>query len=249
MKQLVLALQFLTRLPLPAVRADADDFARSMRWFPAAGLAVGGSVALAWWLARSVAPFMAPSMGGSIGDGWIAALCGLGAWVAVTGALHLDGLGDVADGAGAAHKDPARLSAVMADPHVGSFAVVAIGMQLLAKLVLLHALAPGQVWALLLVAPLARAAPLAWTLALPPLHEGLGSRFRSAVTWRHLALWSVIGAVAALLVAPALLAVFLAVPAWGWWLRRRIGGISGDGHGAGIEVVETLLLLALAVVR
>lgn len=34
---LVLALQFLTRLPLPAVQADAGDFARSMRWFPVAG--------------------------------------------------------------------------------------------------------------------------------------------------------------------------------------------------------------------
>ncbi|EJU09070.1 cobalamin synthase, partial [Sphingomonas sp. LH128] len=39
MKHLVLALQFLTRLPLPAVQADAQDFAKAMRWFPVAGLA------------------------------------------------------------------------------------------------------------------------------------------------------------------------------------------------------------------
>jgi adenosylcobinamide-GDP ribazoletransferase len=237
MRRLVLALQFLTRLPLPAVRADAEDFAASMRWFPVAGLAVGAAVAGAWWL------------GARMGDDWLAALLGLVAWVGMTGALHLDGLGDVADGAGAAHKDRARLSAVMADPHVGSFAVVAIALQLAAKLVLLHALAPGAVWALLLVAPLARIAPLAWTKALPPLHEGLGSRFRSAVTWWHLGLWSVLAGILGLLVAPPLLALFLAVPAWGWWLRHRIGGISGDGHGAGIEVVESMLLLALVVIR
>ncbi|TCM39236.1 adenosylcobinamide-GDP ribazoletransferase [Novosphingobium sp. ST904] len=249
MRGLVLALQFLTRLPLPAVQADAGDFARSMRWFPVAGLAVGAAVAAAWRL------------GMYTGDAWLAALFGLAGWAAITGALHLDGLGDVADGAGAAHKDRARMSAVMADPHVGSFAVVAVVLQLLAKLVLLHALAAGHmagqmtgqvggaVWALVLVPPLARIAPLVWTLTLPPLHEGLGSRFRSAVGWGHVIGWSVAALAAGLLVAPALLAVFLAVPAWGWWLKRRIGGISGDGHGAGIELVETALLLALLVVR
>ncbi|WP_313440588.1 adenosylcobinamide-GDP ribazoletransferase [Novosphingobium sp.] len=243
MKRLVLALQFLTRLPLPAVRAEPEDFAKSMRWFPVAGLAVGAAVAGAWWL------------GGQSGDAWVAALLGLLAWAAITGALHLDGLGDVADGAGAAHKAMkddtrrARLSAVMADPHAGSFAVVAIGLQLLAKLVLLHGLAPDQGWALLFVAPLARIAPLVWTLALPPLHEGLGSRFRQAVSWWHVGLWAVLGVVCGLLVAPPLLAAIVAIPAWGWWLRRRIGGISGDGHGAGIEVVETLLLLALVAAR
>ncbi|MBO9725136.1 MAG: adenosylcobinamide-GDP ribazoletransferase [Novosphingobium sp.] len=237
MRRLVLALQFLTRLPLPAVRADAEDFAKSMCWFPLAGLAVGAAVAGAWWL------------GSGLGDPWLAALLGLAAWTGMTGALHLDGLGDVADGAGAAHEDRARLSAVMADPHVGSFAVVAIVLQLIAKLVLLHALAPGAVWALLLVAPLARIAPLGWTLALPPLHEGLGSRFRSAVTWWHVGFWGLLAATLGLLVAPPLLALFLAVPLWGYWLRRRIGGISGDGHGAGIEVVETVLLLALVTIR
>lgn len=235
MRRLVLALQFLTRLPLPAVRAEAEDFAGSMRWFPVAGLAVGAVVAGAWWL------------GDLRGDRWLAALFALVAWIAITGGLHLDGLGDVADGAGAAHKDRARLSAVMADPHVGSFGVVAIVLQLLAKLVLLHAVVPSRIWGLLLVAPLARIAPLFWTMALPSLHEGLASRFRSAVSWVHPGGWSMVAAAASLFVAPPLLAVFLVVPAWAYWLKRKIGGISGDGHGAGIEVVETMLLLALVV--
>lgn len=240
-RRLVLALQFLTRLPLPAVRAGKEDFAGAMVWFPLAGVAVGGIVAGGWWL------------GLRSGDGWIAALTGLAAWVAITGALHLDGLGDVADGAGVAHKsagrDRERLSAVMADPHVGSFAVVAIVLQLAAKLVLLHALLPGQVWALALVPVLARMAPLVWTLVLPPLHEGLGSLFRKAVRWPHVAAWGVLALALGLAAAPPLLVLFLAVPLWAWWLKSRIGGISGDGHGAGIELVETALLAALVLIR
>ena len=50
----------------------------------------------------------------------------------------------------------------------------------------------------------------------------------------------------AAIVEPALLATILLVPAWAWWIRTRIGGLSGDGHGAGIEIVETGLLLAAA---
>ena len=106
MKGLILALQFLTRLPMPRVQADEADFARSMRWFPAAGLVVGLVVAGAAWAGARLDP-------------WIGALAGLVAWVAVTGALHLDGLSDLADASGAAHKDRERMLAVMADPHVG----------------------------------------------------------------------------------------------------------------------------------
>jgi adenosylcobinamide-GDP ribazoletransferase len=232
MKHLILALQFLTRLPLPEVKADRDDFAAAMRWFPVAGLAVGAAVTLPWWLLQTLDP-------------WLAALAGLTGWIAITGALHLDGLGDVADGAGAAHGGRERLSAVMADPHVGSFAVVVIVLQLLAKLVLLHALPASHIAALVMVPVLARIAPIAWTLTLPPLHEGLGTRFRSGVRPIHLALWSLVATLAAAALALPLLVLFIAVPLWGWWLRSRLGGISGDGHGAGIELVETVLLAAL----
>ncbi|WCT72358.1 adenosylcobinamide-GDP ribazoletransferase [Sphingomonas naphthae] len=232
MKGLILAIQFLTRLPMPAVRADAGDFARSMRWFPAVGLIVGAVVAGAGWAGLRI-------------DGWAGALAALVAWVAVTGALHLDGLSDLADAAGAAHKGRDRLLAVLADPHVGSFGAVAIGLQLLAKLVLLHAVIErGLWWPLALIPFAARIAPLVWTLWLSPLHEGLAARFRGAIGWPVVVAWAVVLAGAAWL-SPGLLVTAPAILAFGGWLKARIGGISGDGHGAGIELVETALLLAI----
>ena len=57
------------------------------------------------------------------------------------------------------------------------------------------------------------------------------------------AVWGVF-LLAAAWVSPSLLAAPLVLLVWVRWLRRRIGGISGDGHGAGIEVGESLLLFA-----
>jgi adenosylcobinamide-GDP ribazoletransferase len=231
MRRFVVAVQFLTRLPTPRVASDAADFAGSMRWFPAVGLLIGGIVAAA-------------SGAGGLVEPWTGALAGLVAWVAVTGALHLDGLGDVADALGAAHADRARLLAVLADPHVGSFGVVAIGLQLLAKLVLLHALLLAlPAWAIVPVPMAARIGPLLWARWLPPLHAGLGARFAEVVRPGDMLGWAAILCGAAVAV-PGVAAALLLVPLWGVWLKRRLGGISGDGHGAGIELVESGLLLA-----
>ncbi|ETI58564.1 cobalamin synthase [Sphingobium sp. C100] len=235
MKRLILAIQFLTRLPMPSVAAGADDFAASMRWFPAVGLIIGSLVAAAAWA-------------GALIDPWIGALAALAAWTGVTGALHLDGLGDIADASGAAHKDKAQLAAVLHDPHVGSFGAVAITLQLIAKLVLLHALVESDAYvALTLIAFAARMGPLVWTVCLPSLHDGLGARFRQAVRPRDLILWAGLLAAAALLLSPSLSGSPVIIFLWALWLRRRIGGISGDGHGAGIEISETWLLLAAVI--
>nr|WP_246623598.1 adenosylcobinamide-GDP ribazoletransferase [Sphingomonas colocasiae] len=228
-------MQFLTRLPTPRVTADEAAFAASMRWFPAAGLVIGGLVAGAAWV-------------GGLVDPWIGALLALALWVSVTGALHLDGLSDLADAGGAAHKDRERLLAVLADPHVGSLGVVAIVLQLVAKLVLLRAAIEAHlIFALILLPFAARIGPLAWTLWLPPLHQGLAARFRAAVRPIDIMVWAV-ALLAASWLVPALLVAPLLMLWWGWRIRRTLGGISGDGHGAGIELVETGLLLALVIV-
>lgn len=234
MRRLIVAFGFLTRLPMPQVVADRHDFAAAIRYYPLVGLAIGAIVAAIGWI-------------GGLIDPWLGALAALAAWVTVTGALHLDGLSDLADGLGAAHRDRARLLAVMADPHVGSFGVVAIVLQLLAKLVVLHAMASVGWWPLVLIPFAARIGPLAWARWLPPLREGLGSAIAGAVRWRDLVGWALLLAGAAVAV-PAIAIAPVLIAGWGWWLRRTIGGVTGDCHGAGIELVETGLLVAVLVV-
>jgi adenosylcobinamide-GDP ribazoletransferase len=112
-------MQFLTRIPVPGV-ADFSplDLSRSAPWFPAVGLVVGAVVALvAFALGHR-----SPALG---------AVLGVLAWVWLTGAMHLDGLADLSDALGAAHRDPQRFLAVLADPHVGTFGIASIVLVLM----------------------------------------------------------------------------------------------------------------------
>lgn len=232
MRGLILAIQFLTRLPTPPVRDfQAEDLARAAVWFPFVGLLVGGIVAAALALGAQVDP-------------WLGALLALLAWVGVTGALHLDGVCDLADALGAAHSNRERLLEVLADPHVGAFGVVALVLQLLAKLVLLMLCAQlGLFWAVIFIPAWARLGTLVWA-RLPSIKPGLGERF----SW-HCPAWSIALWGAALLSAgtlyPPLLAAPLLILAWRTYLLKRLGGMSGDALGAGVEWLESALLLAL----
>lgn len=233
MRGLVIALQFLTRLPTPQL-ADFDpaEMPAAIRWFPAVGLLVGALMVLAWWAGAQIDP-------------WLGGLLGLIAWVLLTGALHLDGLADLADALGASHRDPERLLAVMKDPHVGTFGVIALILQCVGKLALLALLASRiGPWPLLLVPALARVGPLFWTRYLPPIGSGMAERFAWAVRPADLLIWSAAVLAASAFFPPLILSLPL-IAGWGLWLRARLGGVSGDCHGAGIELVESGLLLGL----
>ena len=231
MRRLIVALSFLTRLPMPRVTADGQDFAAAIRCYPLVGLVVGIAVAAA-------------CLAGAQVDPWLGALAGLTIWTAITGALHLDGLADVADGLGAAHGDQRRLLAVMSDPHIGSFGVVTLVIQLAAKLVLLHLLVAQPV-AIALTPLAARIGPLLWARMLPPLKPtGLGAAVAGAVRARDWIGWLAVLAAAAVASPAALMAVPLML-IFGGWASAQIGGVTGDVHGAGIELVETGVLIAI----
>jgi len=236
MRGLILALGFLTRLPLPAVRDyQPAELARALVWFPAAGLVVGAAVALAAALGAALDP-------------WLGALAGVVMWAWITSGLHLDGLADTADALGAAHRDPARFLAVLADPHVGSFGVIALVLQLAAKLVLLHWLLLLELpWlALVLIPAWARWSAAGWALLLPPLKPGLGERLSNH---GKRAGWIAGGLALAAISAAAPLAFVALVPAflWGLWMRLKLGGQTGDILGAGIEWSESAALLLAGV--
>lgn len=233
MRRLLVALAFLTRLPVPHRAGRPADFAEAIRLYPLVGLVIGAIVCVA-------------GVGGAWFDPWIGALTALIAWVWVTGGLHLDGLGDVADGLGAAHGDRHRLLSVMADPHIGSFGVVAIALQMISKLVLLHAILPYRWPELLAIPAVARIGPLMWARVLPSLKPaGLGAAITGATRVRDLVGWSAL-LLAAAVPMPALVAGPLLIGGLAIAFQHGLGGMSGDVHGAGIELVESGLLLVLA---
>jgi len=233
-RRLILAIQFLTRLPTPQVKDFRnDDLSRSAVYYPLVGMIIGALLLLPLYLLD--------------GRPWLAGALALLLWVWVTGALHLDGLGDVADAFGAAHRDPQRFLEVLKDPHMGVFGVVTLVMQLLLKLVLLGELATSPLWfGIVLVPAWARWGTLWWSRLLPSLHgAGMAERFSWQLSLRSVWLWALLLAAVTAFVAWPLLLALLLVPLVAFYWRRRLGGISGDCLGASVEVTETLLLLAL----
>ena len=134
----LVALQFLTRLPVPAFREfDPAWLHASARWVPAVGLVVGGLVALALWGAALLWP---PA---------VAVVVALGLGIALTGAFHEDGLADTWDAlGGVVPRERALL--IMKDSRLGSYGALALGVGLAAKALALHAVV-GHSLALALV--------------------------------------------------------------------------------------------------
>jgi adenosylcobinamide-GDP ribazoletransferase len=232
----ILALQFLTRIPVRVSGFEPADLAASAPWFPLVGMLLGGILAVA--LAA-----------GALVDPWLGALAALCAWTLVTGALHLDALADLADALGAAHRDPRRFLEALKDPHIGSFGAIAIVLVLAGKLVLLALAArvAAPLAALALVPAWARFGALLWSRTLSPLAAGSGERFARGRSRRVLAAWAVALVAASAWAAPVLAAAPLALEAWWLFLKHRLGGMSGDCLGAGIEVTEVALLAALVI--
>ena len=241
LRGLKLAAQFLTRLPVSKV----DDFSplelsRSAAWFPLVGTIVG--------LIITVVVFVC-----SHRSALLAGVLGVLVWVWLTGALHLDGLADLADALAASHRDPQRFLAVLADPHVGTFGVVAVVLVLMLKAAALAMLAAAPVLGIvsaLLGVPLilawARLGPLAWSRWLKPLKAGHGERFAWRLHAGWIAVWTALLLIGSAVISPALCLAPLVIAAWGAWLKVRLGGMTGDCLGAGVEVTEAALLLILA---
>ena len=173
------------------------------------------------------------------------------ALVVLTGALHLDGLADTADGVFGGRDREQRL-AIMSDPRTGAFGFVAIAAVLLLKW---GALIELEGWlrmgALLLVPMLARWALLSalfWPAAKPDgMLAGLSSKHRLVHAVAATAL--VIGVSLAVFwpAGPGLLAVAFVTPLlMGAYATARLGGTTGDVLGAIVEVSEAMLLLVVA---
>ena len=238
MRGLILAFQFLTRIPMPElVDFKKDELSSSAVWFPVVGLSIGLLLLLTAQFGMSANP-------------WIAALLVLLLWTGITGGLHLDGAADLADALGAAHRDPERFLAVMKDPHTGSFGVIAIVAIIITKLVAVAWLVESQsidIWALLLIPAWARLGAIFWSQTLAPLSPGSGEAFVWQVSKNICWVWGITLFALSLFFVSLLFAIaaVASLLLWRAYLKWRLNGMSGDCLGAGIEYCECFMLLAL----
>ena len=235
MAPLISALMLLTRLPVRGT--PARPAARAAWAWPLVGAGIGAAMAAVLWAGTALG--LAPGL---------AAALALAASAALTGALHEDGLADVADGVWGG-RTPERRLEIMRDSRLGTYGALALTLSVLARWSLLAAAAQGEAWlAPVAAAALSRAA-MAWVLCAPPARaDGLGrgagvpsrGTVAAATALGALPLVAAPGAALPALAGAALVTAGLVALA-----RAKVGGQTGDVCGAAQQLSEIAILAVL----
>jgi adenosylcobinamide-GDP ribazoletransferase len=244
MKSLILAIQFLTRIPINIeIETKEDSFANSVLWFPVVGLLIGAFNALVYWLLSMVLPGMLPIV------------CTVLANVCITGALHVDGLADTCDGIFSARKRDKMLE-IMKDSRIGSNGSLAIVFDMLIRIAILLSIPADKVIWVIFAAPIASRAliPLLMKLSIYARAEGgMGGLFLGKQTWNRtliafaagmIMVWASLNFVGLASFAVAMLAIIL----YRSYIYSKIQGMTGDTIGAGNEIAEIVFLLSVAII-
>jgi adenosylcobinamide-GDP ribazoletransferase len=237
-----LAVTFLTRLPMPKPSCNAGRLADAAWAFPLVGAGIGAVAGFIFLLAQVL----------RLGD-WLAALLAVLAGIALTGALHEDGLADTADGL-IGGRDRADALAIMRDSRHGTFGVLAIVLSVLLRTAALVAIADAVHAGLALIAAHAAsrgALPVAMRVMAPARADGLGVEAGrpsapaaiAAVTISVLIGLAALGPTRGAIALGAAGATMFAA---GMLAQRRIGGYTGDIIGAFQQVGEIVMLLTAA---
>jgi len=245
LEELALAITFLTRLPCPAFKVRTGATLSNGLWaFPLAGLIVGFTAALA--LAAAILIALPPAASAII------ALITL-TWM--TGALHEDGLADMADGIGGGRTTEQRLQ-IMRDSRIGTYGALAlIAAAALAGVLLTHLIhtegTTAACRALIVASCLSRTAiALPLVILRPARQDGLAAGLlRPAMPVVVIAVLWPVGLTTAwlgVLAAPVIMAVAMAAAVTTWLAWRSIGGTTGDVYGATVIAAFIAALLILS---
>jgi cobalamin 5'-phosphate synthase/cobalamin synthase len=227
------AVAFLTRIPIRRA-FSTEQVARAAAWFPLVGGLLGLIYGAVWFGATRLVP------------SYVAAILVLTCEALLTGALHFDGLADMADGFGGGRTRDDVLR-IMRDHAIGTYGATALILMLLLtasslialKTPLLVAcwLATGGAFGRWAIVLLSRALPYARPENGVSSHIGVRELILATLTvcaTGFLIRWH------ALIAAAGTLLIALAM---GAFARKRVGGVTGDTLGATAQICQTAVLL------
>lgn len=238
---MIVAWQFLTAIPVSRGHQSIspDHLARSMMWFPAVGLSLGGILAGALVLGEMAIPR-------TVSDGLAILLL-----ILLTRCLHLDGLADTVDGWGGGRTPEERL-AIMRDPSIGAMGAVALIVGLGLRYLGLASLPDSGRWLAVVSMPLVGRWAMTvsgWGMPSARADGGLAQPFLSALKTEHVVVatvfagaWLIWGYGPTGGLSILALAGFLA-RGIAWLSRRLCRGMTGDVFGMINEVTEVAFLI------
>jgi adenosylcobinamide-GDP ribazoletransferase len=238
MRNFISAIQFITIIPLG--KAETFDPPKMIPYFPIVGILLGILVVLFDHVASRL--WSIP----------VASLLDVIFLAILTGAFHLDGLGDSADGL-LGQRSKEKTLIIMKDSRLGTMGLVAIVFGLALKWAGISGLDANRALLLVIVPAYARAGMLFGMRFLEYGRPDGGTGvdfFKNKLEWT--AFWG--------LIAPVVMSVFLGWTAFWlnvnfvtltalliWYYKRRVGCITGDMLGAMAEVLEAGLFLLVSV--
>lgn len=233
-----LALQFLTRLPIPSsVNYDEAAMRQSVAFYPAVGLILGSLLAAVDYLLLLL-----------FDNVYITSLFVLVTYVILTGALHIDGLMDTCDGL-FSNKPREKMLEIMRDSRVGAIGAVGGMLLLLSKYVMLTQMPLSGRTVMILLIPMISRCGIAVAMAIWPYarrqQEGVGgslTRNMNKSVWLTAVVSTVFITILGLQVKGViLLAVLLIIlMATAGYTAKRLGGLTGDTYGMINEVLEVM---------
>lgn len=240
---LLLFVQFFTRIPVNLnLPCDQRNFRRGSVFLPVVGLIIGTIQWGIYKLLIKVLPLNPTVV--------IILLVG----VLLTGALHIDGLGDTCDGF-FAFKGSDRIIEIMKDSRIGTYACIATIFDFLFKYTLLAAVVPKFSIAIIVVPMISRFTTvfLAAT-GKTAKNTGTGNLFIGNIGRIQLVITTIITVgILALVMSPKYLVILLISGLilsfiLNEFCKKKIGGITGDILGANNELVEIITLILIAAI-
>lgn len=239
MNSLLLAIQFLTRLPIHVeTEFNEKEAGKSLFWFPWIALFMGVVVGFVNNFFYDVGPLFA-------------AFLGLITWYLLNGGLHMDGLMDTADGF-LSNRDRDRVVEIMHDSTIGVFAVLALVLVLLGKFSVLASVAiqPVEMGIFFASARMGVLTAIHFFPSAPA--SSMGNFFKHGASKNSYYLqWLILAAIILFTRDKSFLLFPVAGCLWGVVFSRlsvrKIGGLTGDVYGAITETGELFMLLLFGV--
>jgi len=245
-KDFLLMLQFMTRLPVNlSLPCESENFKRGAAMLPLVGLIIGLLQWIVFFLLIKILPLKTVAA--------LVVLCG----VLVTGALHIDGLGDTCDGF-YAFKGRDKIIEIMKDSRIGTYACLAIIFDVLLKFSCIASLPSADNGMIIISVPIiSRAAQVfLFSIGKTAKSTGSGNLFIGNVGESEALTALIAGGLISVPILGMKTTIILFLTAlvvtlsFNYYCNKKIGGLTGDTLGANNELVElTVLIMYLAVIQ